>query len=261
MSQLIIRLRFKVLTRLTEPTLPSNFDTVSVINKRSFFRYFSECAATEQLERQVLRARFFEFNFDFYQQSDAGIKPGTAGREAQTLPLCYAVPPLTRDLCHWPDISMLSKPPNILSQAKQFSAQGQGDGKYGELLSAQRPRPGCFSSENCAGGPEKIQRRAKRFPNCVSGNFSPSRKNTEMTHLEILSGWSSCLSTLEELTGFESKLRNRHFSLLGRAGMGSGFLSFGFLRSFYSRLGRVKSLENMASELLKHKVNNIKIEI
>ena len=59
------------------------------------FCSFSECADTERiLERQVLRARLFGFDFDFfYQQSDAGIKPGTAGWEAQTLPLCNAVPP------------------------------------------------------------------------------------------------------------------------------------------------------------------------
>ena len=34
------------------------------------------------------------FWFNFYQQSDVRIKPGTAGWEAWTLPLCYAVPPI-----------------------------------------------------------------------------------------------------------------------------------------------------------------------
>ena len=43
-----------------------------------FFCSFSECADTEQLEQQVLRTRFL-VRFQFYQQSDAGIKPRTAG--------------------------------------------------------------------------------------------------------------------------------------------------------------------------------------
>ena len=45
----------------------------------TLFLFFSKCADTKQiLEWQVLRARF-GFDFDFYQQSDAGIEPGTAG--------------------------------------------------------------------------------------------------------------------------------------------------------------------------------------
>ena len=52
---------------------------VSSNSNKSFF--FSECADIEQLERQVLRARFLGLIpiFDFYQQSDAGIETGMAG--------------------------------------------------------------------------------------------------------------------------------------------------------------------------------------
>ena len=39
------------------------------------------------------QSKIFGFDFDFYKQSDAGIEPGTAGWEAQILPLCYAIPP------------------------------------------------------------------------------------------------------------------------------------------------------------------------
>ena len=42
------------------------------------------------LEQQVLRRRLI--GFDFFWPADRGIEPGTAGWEAQTLPLCYAVP-------------------------------------------------------------------------------------------------------------------------------------------------------------------------
>ena len=45
-----------------------------------FFCSFSECPDTEQIsEQQVLRARFLGLISIFYQQSDAGIEPGTAG--------------------------------------------------------------------------------------------------------------------------------------------------------------------------------------
>ena len=49
---------------------------------------FPECADTEQfLEWQVLRRRLGSI----FLPADRGIKPGTAGREAQMLTLCYAV--------------------------------------------------------------------------------------------------------------------------------------------------------------------------
>ena len=59
--------------------------------KNSFFSSCSKCAwHRTNLEQQVLRARFL--GLIFYQKSDERIEPGTAGWEAQTLPLCYAVP-------------------------------------------------------------------------------------------------------------------------------------------------------------------------
>ena len=59
-----------------------------------FFFLFSKYVHTEQLGRQVLRKAFL-FLFPLGSIFPAArFEPGTAGCEARTLPLCYAVPPL-----------------------------------------------------------------------------------------------------------------------------------------------------------------------
>ena len=61
--------------------------------------FFSECANTEQLGRQVLRKSISFFLFSLGSIFPAArFEPGTAGCEARMLPLCYAVPPHSRDI-------------------------------------------------------------------------------------------------------------------------------------------------------------------